>query len=91
MTKSEGRCISFARHVNIVLCNTEDVAIMLHLAFPQIGISDFALQEYRKYKVKGKPEGKELKRRRVREWAWKSAVQLPLNKCKFVGVFFGHQ
>lgn len=35
---------------------------MLHLAFPQIGISDFALQEYRKYKVKGKPEGKELKR-----------------------------
>eukprot|EP00411_Alexandrium_monilatum_P033715 CAMPEP_0175355778 /NCGR_PEP_ID=MMETSP0095-20121207/13643_1 /TAXON_ID=311494 /ORGANISM="Alexandrium monilatum, Strain CCMP3105" /LENGTH=230 /DNA_ID=CAMNT_0016653457 /DNA_START=86 /DNA_END=775 /DNA_ORIENTATION=- len=36
-----GTLMAVDRHVNLVLCNTE---------------------EYRKYKVKGKPEGKELKR-----------------------------
>ncbi|CAE7679603.1 snrpb [Symbiodinium pilosum] len=46
VTLTDGRVLvgvlmAVDRHVNIVLCNTE---------------------EYRKYKVKGKPEGKELKR-----------------------------
>merc|ERR1712151_774328 len=36
-----GTLMAVDKHVNLVLCNTE---------------------EYRKYKVKGKPEGKELKR-----------------------------
>ncbi|CAK9009613.1 unnamed protein product [Durusdinium trenchii] len=54
VTLTDGRVLvgvlmAVDRHVNIVLCNTEEWAT-------------HGDTEYRKYKVKGKPEGKELKR-----------------------------
>ena len=59
--------------MNIVLCNTEDRRHKVtanadaRVAFGSEPLK-FSCQEYRKYKVKGKPEGKELKRRsRVRK------------------------